>query len=91
MLPEPCQLESQVQSPSNRRPRCSQVRDPIGTSKSANISNTFQLSYHLIFFLKAKIHMDTPARESDNIPYRGTYIVLRDSGSFIKHQLENLG
>ena len=57
--------------PSNLRPRCSKFRETRVTSKSANISNTFHPSYHIVFFLEAKRHMDAPTRESDNIPHQG--------------------
>ena len=68
------------------RPRWPQAREPWGTSKFANKSNTFHPLYHIIFFLKEKSHRDAPMSESDNIPHRGTKtIILWDSCFIIKH------
>ena len=51
---------------------CSQLRDPRGTIKSANIYKTFYPLYHLFFILNANIQKDVPTIDSYNIPHKGT-------------------
>ena len=62
-------------SQSNIRPICIQEIEPRGTSKWAKKYNTVHPSYHIVFILKGKIHMDAPMREYENIPIQVTYSV----------------
>ena len=57
------------------RPRWSQAREPRGTGNSTKKYNTVHPSYNLVFVLKANSHMDTPERESENMPHQVTHIV----------------